>query len=445
MTSEFDKAAQGVVGGFGGAAEKTLEDERGTLRNTLYDALLSNPEMAARATKLGRQTGLSPDIVERNLPEIERNTRLDQLDAMPKENPVLAAWLSGASNARLAHDDIDNLGQFSNLFRAPVVPKLSENYGFAQASLDLNAARTRSASAVGQYVERNMPASEIMASRGPKASFSSVTSGLGDVLPNTADRIREGVRLEFADLFEREDMAADAMRKRNQIDFSESVITPEFDSKTGRFVYGGASNMLRVAPSITAAILTRNPAVGLAGMAAQVQPEAYGKYRGRGGTPGEAALGSGIETAIEVGTEMLPMGFLVNKFGKAGAKDFLAGYLGRELPTELVAEISQGAVDTAIANPDKTWGQYFSELPDTIGHTVVSTLMMSGGLTAAHTVAGSFVSKQEKAAYAEEQTKVIEQLNQLAASSKVLQRDAETFQSFIAAAGCPSQWRPCPR
>jgi hypothetical protein len=80
------------------------------------------------------------------------------------------------------------------------------------------------------------------------------------------------------------------------------------------------------------------------------------------------------------------MGFLVNKFGKLGLKPFLAGFLGRELPTELATTIAQNATDVAIANPDKTWGDFWNELPADLRTTAVSVALMTAccrGLNAA--------------------------------------------------------------
>ena len=390
----LDDAIGGVTADPLDAAIDGVDQGNARLRTSLYGAVKQNPDEAARALQLSRKTGLPAPLVQRNLPQVEQRTTLDDLDAAIDKSSALAGKMSDPGFAALGHDDVGTLAE---------IEKRARKYG------------------------------EIKASRGPQASFSSIVAGQLGVLPNTFDRIREGLRLEFADTFGLDEMAADAQKKRARTDFRESLTTPEFDSTLGRWVYGGAANVQRVAPSIAAGIATRNPYVGLAGMGLQVQPETYGKYRARGATPGEAALGSGVETGIEIGTELLPMGFLVDKFGKAGAKDFIAGYLGRELPTELVAEISQGAVDTAIANPDKTWGEFAAELPDTIGQTVVSTLMMSGGLTAVNEAARRLAPQQGQADTAQQDADALAEAAQLAAASKLRTRDPQTFQEFAEA------------
>lgn len=384
-----------------------LPDTNAGVLRKQYRATQTAPDEAAQVLDLSKRTGLPPPVVQRNRQVAQKQAMEPDWADLETSAPLTVRELAGnAKLFELAHDDTENLRGIENAL----------NYSEGK---------------IGGPAFKRQP--ELKASTGPETSFSSVMSGQAAVIPNTFERIRQGVRLEFADLLGFEDMAADANHKRQQVDFRESLVTPEIENTLGRWVYGGAANIQRVVPSIAASIATRSPAVGLAAMGAQVQPETYGKYRARGGTPGEAALGSGLETGIEIGTEMLPMGFVVDKFGKAGAKEFIAGYLGRELPTELAAEIAQGAVDTAIANPDKTWGDYTNELPETIGQTVVSTLMMSGGLTAVNEAARRMAGPQAQAQAAEQDAQALQQLAQLAAASKLRQRDPQTFQDFVAA------------
>lgn len=156
--------------------------------------------------------------------------------------------------------------------------------------------------------------------------------------------------------------------------------TPEFEGMLPRAAYSAASSLAQMAPGIAASILTRSPAPAYANIAAITAPEAYGRYRERGGSREEALTGAGLETGIEVATEMLPLGFVVNKLGKAGFGEFLRGFLGRELLGEEIATVTQGAVDTAIANPDKTWGDYLRELPAQMGETAIATGLTAGTL-----------------------------------------------------------------
>jgi hypothetical protein len=77
-----------------------------------------NPDQAARARKIGVQTGVGADIAMRNLNEIERRAFMQEVDAMKiaERDPALARFLQNRDNAMVAHDDIKALHQTQGLF-----------------------------------------------------------------------------------------------------------------------------------------------------------------------------------------------------------------------------------------------------------------------------------------------------------------------------------------
>jgi hypothetical protein len=77
-----------------------------------------NPDQAARARKIGAQTGVGADIAMRNLNEIERRAFMQEVDAMKiaERDPALARFLQNRDNAMVAHDDIKALHQTQGLF-----------------------------------------------------------------------------------------------------------------------------------------------------------------------------------------------------------------------------------------------------------------------------------------------------------------------------------------
>ena len=119
---EFDTAAGQVAASTSTdpvdrAAAQVVQGQRSQLRSTLYNSLLENPDVAARATQLGRRTGLPTDVVSRNLPEVQRNVQLDDFDRVLENSPTVATWLTEQNNAALAHDDVDNLGALDTALR----------------------------------------------------------------------------------------------------------------------------------------------------------------------------------------------------------------------------------------------------------------------------------------------------------------------------------------
>jgi hypothetical protein len=131
------------------------------------------------------------------------------------------------------------------------------------------------------------------------------------------------------------------------------------------------------------------------------------------------------------------MNFLVGKLGKEGMQEVLqqrlgdtitsgAGYALREIPGEQVATFLQDAIDTAVANPDKTWDDFVNERPNAAYQTLVATLT---GTTA-------FGGVRAGARYAtkglrEEEEKRVAEIAQAALRSNLRQRDPNLFKSFI--------------
>lgn len=176
---------------------------------------------------------------------------------------------------------------------------------------------------------------------------------------------------EYGPIATRSRVAMEAAQQSGEAKAAE----PEFESIIGRGLYSGASSLAQSLPGLAASAFMESKIPALANIAAITAPATYEKYRERGATLGEAALGTGLETGIEVATEAIPLGKVVNRLGKIGFGKFLKEYLGRELPSEAVATILQNAVDTAIANPNKTWADYFKELPSALGETAIATLV----------------------------------------------------------------------
>lgn len=84
------------------------------LRATGIVAQGSTPEAAAKAVSLSAKTGLPADLVERNLPKVAGEQKLNEYDALVTKSPKLADWLTADPiNAKVASSE----GDFSKLSR----------------------------------------------------------------------------------------------------------------------------------------------------------------------------------------------------------------------------------------------------------------------------------------------------------------------------------------
>lgn len=82
------------------------------LRATMVGAQGSTPDAAAKALDLSKKTGLPADIVERNLPKVEGDQKLNEYDAILEKSPKLGSWLlADQVNAKVAGAE----GDFSKL------------------------------------------------------------------------------------------------------------------------------------------------------------------------------------------------------------------------------------------------------------------------------------------------------------------------------------------
>ncbi len=97
--SEYDEIAQ-----------RLRQETTGRARVSLGAALDTNPDEAARGKALAEKAGLPTDVVERNRPEIERKTKLEEYDALLESSPKLRDRLAADPDlAKQAHDDLDSL------------------------------------------------------------------------------------------------------------------------------------------------------------------------------------------------------------------------------------------------------------------------------------------------------------------------------------------------
>jgi hypothetical protein len=368
------------------AARQSMEDERAKTRASLYGAVTENPDKAAKASQISRQSGIPTDVVKRNLPEVERDLRVKEMHKTLQANPRLLQFLASPDNAAISHDDTGNLS--------------------------------------------TMEAS-VQALRGPAATFETYTKGLYKSVTQRGEMARQGLRMQFGDLINSQEMQQDASRKYAAAGLELAAATPEFESATARGVYSGLSSTAGQALPVAVGVALRNPSIPLSTMGIQTEAEAYGKYRARGASPADALYGAVHEGAIEVITEALPMGYLVKNLGKMGAGKFLAGLFAREVPSEQLATFLQDAVDTAVANPDKTWQQFLDERPGAAYETFIATLTQAGVMGAANTVVGKLNDRTQKAADTQKNTQLFGVLDGLSKASKVRVRDASTFQEFV--------------
>lgn len=100
------------------AAGALAEDERSATRASLYGATAGTPDAAAGALKLGRQAGLPLDVVQRNLPAVQRQVTTNRVETDTERAPLLRNRYADPAFAAVAHDDSANLARLEQTTKA---------------------------------------------------------------------------------------------------------------------------------------------------------------------------------------------------------------------------------------------------------------------------------------------------------------------------------------
>lgn len=372
-------------------------------RASMSTALATNADQYAEAAALAKHYNMPGDFVERNLDWARQKAKLDGFDTAT--GGVQAAF-EDPHIAKLGHDDVERLSELER--------QLGQNWsvGFAEGS-DV------------PQPQRSFSAAETI--RGPKPGVGSILTGLNTSLADALPQAFQSMRMQMGDLFGFNSVTEDAARKASAIRTRQAITTPEFESDVGSGLYSGTSSLLQQIPAMAVGVATGSVALPLASAVASTEAEAYTRYRERGATPGEAIRGAAAEGVIEGITEKIPMGFFVEKFGKEGLKSFLVNFVAIDALGEQAATFLQDAVDTAVANPDATWKEFWAARPSAAVQTLAASAAMGGATAPLHFAVHRANVKAKAANTAIAHAKAIDQVNAIAANSLLRERSPEDF------------------
>nr|WP_315463925.1 hypothetical protein [uncultured Rhodoferax sp.] len=402
---QFDQAAATVAGDnpFDSAAAGVVGDIRTAARTNLYGALLSNPDMAARAQSLGKRTGIPADVVERNLPEVQRTAQLSDLDKVLDGSPVVAQWVAAdAARAKLASDDIENMGTVERLSRQ-FFGSAGENVGRSLHGFGtlLDIAERRVTSTIAGLI---LPEPQ----RGPmgiKPQQPTVESLRG---PTVADDWRT--------------VGADTMQY-----YRENVLLPADKQTFGDRVVGGIG---QVASQVLMSPVDRGAglyAQGASIMAEKVQGDNASQDAKDLAVVGGAAV-TGITERWALDKLLGPLAVPVkNKIGAALARIGIAA--ASEGAQEFSENVLQDLIQQALTNPDHTVDLGSATGDASVG-AAVGGIVRSIVESALHVrVRGE--QRMAEAQKAERDAKAVEVLATLSGRSKLRERSPEAFEQFV--------------
>lgn len=432
------------------------------LSNSLSVASRSttSPDDESQLRAASRRLGIPLETARTDPAATKQAVAQESFDATDyaKRFPTSAAYLANPDNALVARDDVEPLSAVEQAIRGQIQQNMLGDLGTdpAQAATDRllpdyaaerrereQVLRTEGFAAASALSRRQQQRRELLRATGsigeirqPEATPGNILSGLATDATTGFKSAKLGLAQQIGDLFgDNEERTEQYNRQRGQLDFERQLATPEFDTNVARWTYGGFSSLAQTAPAVGLSVATGSPALGLSMMGLQTYGEAYGRYRGRDASRGMASLGAAGEASVEVLTEILPMRFAVDRLGKAGLTQFFAGFLGRDMAGEQIATLAQDAIDTAIANPTKTWNDYLAERPEAAIQTAFATLVQSGTLAAigegVGRLAGTIDREQYAADTANQNAQQLADLMTAAAASMTRKRDPQTFAQLV--------------
>lgn len=408
------------------------ESEQTQLNANMTEAVKVNPDQHAQTVKLSQASGVPEFAVKSNPEQVEHKLKLDQinLDGMTTRAPKTSKFLTAdVNNAVIAQEDVT-----SNLLEG--IEKTFDGLGGAIE--------------IGFGIQ----------GRGLLLSGNEATSSrIDDLIP--AGAMPMGMEFE-AQRLSRE-MAAnfgietDEQLQQAKTEASDRLIseiqtlqkerqnlTPEDMNIVQEGVRAGVESIANMAPGLGLTLLSGGRAAPLlVTIGAQTFSGSYGEGRAEGLSVEEARWYAGIDAAIEVGTELLPLGTLEKIVtGKStglskSALKFVVQEMGTEqLATALQTINSYGfGLDKELENA--TGAQEVIEIQlRRQAVTAIATVVAGGSQITAATAVNKTVEKltqteQQAETQASVEQSNIDKLSADSVKSKLRERDVESFKQFV--------------
>ena len=407
MADQFDAAS--AVDGF--LADQTA----GQLKTSLALSSAEKPDFVAESRRLSQTLGLPPQTVAGDIEDSRRRATLETFDAAAyaRDFPAAAKFMADPQNAAIAHDDTQNLGALDSTLSA------------------LGAAAKYIVSAPGtkQNLMGDLQASFYNSSSAIYGGIRSAAEFTAPVLDPLAGTILPENPL-------RRVAAGAAEQARIQADIGKEYSPPSQDFGQAS-VSSGVQSFGQNAKYLPLALFgPAGGAAALGGMIFETYGQSYQQAREKGLPVQTAVPFAASQAAIEYATEKLPMQRLLGDL-KVGSTLFktLTHQLASELPGEQVATFLQDANEWAILNPEKTPADFLAERPSAAAQTLIATIIGVGGNVATvKAIDSAFTGadvKAQRAQQAEQNTQALENLEQLAAASKLRERAPDTFAQFV--------------
>ncbi|CCJ48973.1 Hypothetical protein BN117_1640 [Bordetella parapertussis Bpp5] len=373
----------------------------------------TDPDAYAEAQRVARRANLPIETVLNQPKEAKRQDTIGAIDfdTLGKTSPATAALLADVEKAKIAHDNVDNMTGIES-----VLSSLGTAVKYLVSAPDQK-----------NTLMGDIGAGFAQANRGAAGLFQSVfelpNNLVGTILP--ANPLQP-----VADQF--------AQWGAQSKDLAKRLSPPQSDT-LGSGVSSGVQSLTSNLLMLPLALLPGGQPAALGGMASMTGGQFYQDARSQGLTPAQALPFAVSQATIEYATEKLPVSRLIGDL-HAGSPllKTLAHQVATEVPGEQVATVLQDLNEWAVLpeNEDKPFSAYLAERPSAAAQTLIATLVGVGGNVAVMRGIDRTITtadqRTQRAQAAQQQAELLARLNQLAAADKVLARDPDTFEQFVA-------------
>lgn len=431
------------------------QDQASALRASLRSAAAGNPDQAAKANNLARVSGVPAEVAERNLPELEAAYQMQAYERMLAGAPVARRVLTNPQAAKVAHDDVENMGlleTMANSFRRGV-PALEGGVGATM--LRANQVQLAQFDAVAARIDAGEKPASIRAADDPM--------GVAYMTPEQRARFRESISTPLAGNIGTVVRTAAERQAIAQPEVVQQVLAAKtfgaafdaFLTAPVQFIASiGPESLVTSAPGLLAAIpagIAAGPAGAVAALGAGSFATDYGSSIVDGLTKEgvdvtnpaalQAAVKDGVlmqRVAAQAFTHASVVGAVDAASGGAARLLALPGAVATRLATRpLAREVANVGVQVPVQGAMGGIGE--------LGGQVASGQEIEPGNILAEIVGEAFTAPAEIASVAgkrivervqdgrraEAAAARIEEAIKLAEASKLRERDPATFKAFI--------------
>lgn len=403
-----------------------------------------NPDQAATKITLGRRFGLPAEAIEQDLQLFKGRAAAEDAQQVVFDRPKTAAWLAAhPNNAKVAHDDVSTLTKLEGYAVAP--------FTWARDNILFPIARGIDGVFLDDTPARlSVPA---VLKQTPTALASggfSLLSGLAGVAEAGSEAgsnyslFAWGERKLFGGDIENK-MAVFFRNIRRTAGEKSQEWAPDVKQVpgfTGQAILGGVQSVPTSLAAVGTTLVTGNPWLGAAVGGGVQGGQSYGKARDEGVGVGKSLLYAGFDAAVETGTEFFPEAKFLKetKAGSSILKRFLATQLQEQLGEQAATALQDLSAWVVLPeNKDKTFGDYLAARPSAALATAIQTLVVGGvtsGVVSGIERAANLPALQARRerALAQQSAAETEQLRQfmeVAAQSKLRERDPVGFADFL--------------